>query len=178
MGVGRTGNGALGIVAVIPRWSAPLLSVLLLAGCKAIPQIAGVISGGTVGVATGSPALGFATGVATDAAANAGVRWFGRSRQRAEQDAIAAAAADLPVGGRAPWRIDHTIPLGNEQGELEVVRLIDNGLAECKQIAFSVDEGTGEKLHRAWYTADICRQQEHWKWATAEPAVQRWGYLQ
>ena len=151
---------------------------LLLAGCSAAPQIAGLISGGAVGVSTGSPALGFAAGIVVDAAANAGMKYYGRSRQNAEQDAIADAAADLPAGGRASWRIDHTIPIGNEHGELEVTRVIANPLADCKEIAFSVETGSGKDVRRGWYLATICHQQARWKWASAEPAVPRWGYLQ
>jgi hypothetical protein len=177
MGLGRTGDRALGQPAVIPRWPLVLLP-LVLAGCNAAPQIAGLLSGGAVGVATASPALGFATGVAVDAATNAGVRYYGRSRQNAEQNAIAAAAGDLAAGGHSVWHIDHTIPIGDEHGELEVTRTIQNPLADCKEIAFSVDSGGKEKPVRNWYIATICRQGSRWKWASAEPAVPRWGYLQ
>jgi hypothetical protein len=155
-----------------------VLPALLLAGCNAAPQVAGLVTGGAVGVATSSPALGFAAGIAVDAAANAGMRYYGRSRQNAEQNAIAAAAGDMAVGGRASWHIDHTIPIGDEHGELEVTRIIENPLAACKEIAFSVDTGKGGKLRRGWYTATICHQAARWKWASAEPAVPRWGYLQ
>jgi hypothetical protein len=155
-----------------------LMGVLLLAGCKAVPQIAAIATGGAAGAATGSPAVGFAVGVATDAAANAAVKYYGRSRQHAEQDAIATAAADVPPGGRADWHINHLVPIGDEHGELHVVRWIENPLATCKQIVFSVDTGKGEKLKHAWFTADLCRKTDKWDWATAEPAVPRWGYLQ
>jgi hypothetical protein len=30
---------------------------------------------------------------------------------------------------------------------------------------------------RAWFSANICRQDQRWKWAIAEPAVERWGSL-
>lgn len=174
MGDRRTGHGALGRAAVRPA----LLLVLLLGGCKAIPQIAGVVSGGTVGAATGSPALGFAVGIATDAAGHRVMRWYGRSRQHNEQNAIAEAAGPLGPGESADWHIDHTIPIGNEHGTLQVVRLIDTPIADCKEIAFSVDEGKPPKLQRAWYTTTICQQAEGWRWASAEPAVERWGFLQ
>ncbi|MDR3538401.1 MAG: hypothetical protein P4L71_18040 [Acetobacteraceae bacterium] len=156
----------------------PLAVVLLLASCKAAPQIAAVVGGGVAGAASGSPAVGFAVGVATDAAATAVVQYYGRTRQQAEQDAIAEAAGMVPPGGQANWKIEHDIPIGNEHGSLQVVRQIDNPLALCKQIVFSVDEGKGEKLKRAWYSADICHRADKWKWASAEPAVERWGYLQ
>ncbi len=157
----------------------PMLAAgLLLTGCKAVPQITGFLTGATAGAATGSPAIGFAVGVATDAAATAGVRYYGRSRQNGEQDAIAQVAGSLEVGERHDWKIEHTIPFGNEHGELYVVRRIDTPLALCKEIVFSVDEGEEAKRKRAWYTTSVCRQADHWKWAAAEPAVPRWGYLQ
>jgi hypothetical protein len=162
------------------RRLAPVLAtaLLLLAGCKAAPRLVGLASGVAAGAATANPAVGFAVGVTTDAATRAGVQFFGRSRQRAEQDAIAAAAANLGVGDRTTWRIEHYVPVGNEHGELEVVRLIDNPLAPCKEIAFSVAAGDGPAAPRSWYTTTLCRQDETWKWAEAEPAVERWGYLQ
>ncbi len=156
----------------------PLVLALLLAGCSSASEIAGVVTGGVVGVASGSPAIGFAVGVATDAGATYTFRYIARTRQGAEQDAIAQVAGDLPVGAKAAWKIEHTVPIGDEHGQLRVVRAIDSPLAACKEIAFSVDEGKGEKLKRDWFTADVCKQAEAWKWASAEPAVERWGFLQ
>ena len=152
--------------------------MLLLAGCNAAPQIAALVTGSAAGAATANPALGFAVGVATDAGANYAFRWFSRSRQGAEQDAIAEVAGDLPVGTKADWKIEHTIPIGDEHGQLRVVRAIDSPLATCKELAFSVDEGKGDKLERSWFTTSICKQADTWKWAAAEPAVERWGFLQ
>jgi hypothetical protein len=155
-----------------------LLVMLVLAGCTSTAQIAAVVAGGVTGAASGNPAVGFAVGVATDAGANYLIRDYGRSQQGAEQDAIAALAGELPVGTQASWKIEHFIPFGNEHGQLQVVRQIDSPLAVCKELAFSVDEGKDEKLKRDWYTTNICRQAETWKWASAEPAVERWGFLQ
>ena len=152
-----------------------LLVVLLLTGCSAVPQITGVVAGAISGGATGNPAIGFGVGVATIAVADYTLKRVTRSWHQGEQDAIAAAAGDLQSGARAPWRIVHSLPLGNEHGELEVVRQIDNPLAPCKEVAFSVvDDGEPP----AWYTAAICRHGEQWKWASAEPSVERWGFLQ
>ena len=182
MGVGGAGDLAMGLFAVSLMRCRPLWAVLsipfLLGGCNATPRIAAVVTGGVAGAATGSPAIGFLIGVVTDAGANYAFRYFGRVRQGAEQDAIAAVAGDLPVGTEASWKIEHTIPIGDEHGRLHVVRAIDSPLATCKELAFSVDEGTGEAVKRAWYTTDICKQNEAWKWASAEPAVERWGFLQ
>lgn len=179
VGDGGTGDRPLGRAAVIARAVLPLVAAgVLLSGCKAVPQIAGVVTGGAIGVATASPALGFAAGIATDTAATAGVQWYGRSRANAEQNAIAQIAGGLDVGQRHAWHIHHIIPLGNEHGELYVVRVIAVPLTVCKQIVFSVDDGEGAKAKRAWYVASVCRQGQDWKWADAEPAVPRWGYLQ
>ena len=178
MGVGGTRDRPMGFTTVIRMRVVLLLAVTYLAGCKAAPEIAGVVTGGTVGAATANPALGFAVGVATDAGANAGLRYVGRSRQGAEQDAIARVASDLPDGAEADWKIQHTIPIGNEHGQLRVTRTIRSPLAACKEIAFSVDEGRGETSKRNWFVTTICKSAEEWKWAAAEPAVERWGYLQ
>ena len=106
------------------------------------------------------------------------MRYVTRSWHAGEQDAIARAAADVPAGGATVWKIEHFVPTGNEHGQLHVVRVTDSPLASCKQIVFSVDEGEGDKLKRNWYTTDICKQADTWKWAAAEPAVERWGFLQ
>lgn len=177
MGLGRTRNGALGLAAMRLRWVA-LAAVLPLAACNSVSEITGLITGGAAGAATGSPAVGFLVGVTVDAAANAGVSYVTRVWHGAEQDAIARAAADVPEGEEVPWRIVHPLPIGNEHGRLRVVRAIESPLAACKEIAFSVDEGTGEKLKREWFITSICKQDKTWKWAAAEPAVERWGYLQ
>jgi hypothetical protein len=160
------------------RHATLLAALLLLAGCKESPRLTGVASGAIAGGATANPAIGFAVGVATDAATHAVVRGVSRAWTHAEQAAIAAAAGGLAVGERAPWHVEHLVPVGNEHGELEVVRLIDNPLAPCKEVAFSVDRGAGAGLRRSWYTTTLCRQGEAWTWAAAEPAVERWGYLQ
>lgn len=175
MGLRRTGDRAMGFVAM-RIW--PLLAVLLLTGCNSTAEIAAIVTGGAAGAATGNPAVGFAVGVAVDAGATYAVRYVGRERQGAEQDAIAQVAGELPVGTAAAWKIEHTIPIGNEHGQLRVVRAIDSPLTACKEIAFSVDEGEGEKRQRAWFTSNVCKQTNQWKWASAEPAVERWGFLQ
>jgi len=153
----------------------PILAVLvLLGGCSSLPPILGVVSGAVAGGATANPAVAFAVGVGVDVASDYGLKYYGRSRQQAEQDAIAEVAGGLDVGGKASWQIRHYIPLGDEHGELQVVRLIPNPLSDCREIAFSVEDGA----KRAWYLADLCQQNKVWKWATAEPAVARWGFLQ
>ncbi len=175
MGFGGTGDGAVGRAAVK---ALPLLILILLTACSSTPEIVAVLSGGVAGSATGNPAVGFAVGVAVDAGATYAIRYYGRSRQGAEQDAIAQVAGQLPIGTEAAWKIEHAIPISDEHGKLRVIRRIDSPLTVCKEIAFSVDEGRGAKLQRSWFTSDICKQAATWKWASAEPAVARWGFLQ
>ena len=152
-----------------------LLLLLLLGGCSSIGQITGIIVGGATGGATANPAVGFAVGIGTAALTDYTAKYVTKSWHQGEQDAIAATAGPLPVGTQTPWRVVHSVPIGNEHGELTVVRQIDNPLAPCKQVVFSVVDGDDPP---AWYSVDICQQGERWKWASAEPAVERWGYLQ
>lgn len=181
VGVGGTGDRALGLAAMRSaatdrgvRRGLPLAILGLMAGCSSASQIAGAVTGGVVGVSTGNPALGFAVAVATDAGTSYTFRYVARVRQGAEQDAIAQVAGTLPIGTRAGWKIEHSIPIGDEHGQLQVIRAIDSPLAACREVAFSVEE---DKT-RAWFITSICKQAETWKWAAAEPAVERWGFLQ
>jgi hypothetical protein len=41
-----------------------------------------------------------------------------------------------------------------------------------------VDTVADQQKRRAFYTASVCRDGPTWKWATAEPATERWGSLQ
>ena len=118
-----------------------LLPLLLLGGCKAAPDLIGLAAGYASGGATANPAVGFAVGVGVSAAADQAVKWYGRSRQHAEQDALARRVGAAPLGGTGRWHIHHLIPLGDEHGEFEVVRLIPSPLAACKEIVFSVIDG-------------------------------------
>jgi hypothetical protein len=178
MGVRRTGHRAVGFIAVTQLAAAALTLCGLLAGCSSAGQISAVVVGGVAGTATANPAVGFAVGVVTDAGVNWAVRYYGRERQGAEQDAIAQIAGELPVGTSADWKIEHTIPMGNEHGRLEVTRSIDTALAPCKEVAFSVVADDDKAPKQSWYLTDVCRSDEAWKWAAAEPAVPRWGFLQ
>jgi hypothetical protein len=178
MGDSRTGDRTLGRPAMNGRAAACLLGLCLLSGCKTIPQLTAAVSGGAAGAATGNPAVGFAVGVATDAVANYVVRWYGRVQQGAEQDVIAQLAGGLPLNDKASWQIHHFLPFNDEHGELRVVSVSETQLATCRHVIFSVDEGSRSKPQPAWYATDICKGAQDWKWAAAEPAVARWGYLQ
>lgn len=146
-----------------------------LGGCSSAGGIVGVVVGAAAGGASANPAVGFGVGVATAAVSDYAIKRVARTWHRGEQDAIAAAAAGLPAGGTGPWRVEHSVPLGNEHGQLEVVRAIPNPLAPCKQVVFSVEAKDESPV---WYAIDVCQGSDGWKWASAEPAVARWGFLQ
>ena len=150
-------------------------ALLALAGCRAAADLTGLAAGGAAGGATANPAIGYAVGVGTRAAADYAFRYVARVRQRAEQDAIAAAAGGLGERMVADWRIRHDIPLGNEGGRVMLVRDIDAVIATCREIAFSLHDDP--PAPEAWFTTTICRSGTRWRWAQAEPAVERWGFL-
>lgn len=154
-------------------WLAPPL-LALLGGCTVVSDVAGLAAGGGAGAATANPAIGFAVGISVRAATEELRRYVVRRRQQGEQDAIADAAGNAPVGELRPWQIRHTIPVGNERGELAVVREYATPLATCREVVFTVEDAG----HPSLFTTSLCRQAAGWKWAAAEPAVDRWGSLQ
>ncbi len=153
-----------------------LAAVLLpaLAGCAAATNVAALGVGVASGSATANPAVGFAIGVATQAGLRELGRYVVRRRQTGEQDAIADAAGGAAVGATVPWEIRHTIPIGNEHGDLAVAREYATPIATCREVVFTVRNGAD----RGIFTTSLCRQAARWKWAAAEPATERWGYLQ
>lgn len=178
MGHGRACDGALGLSAVrVGTAGAYLVALLLLSGCKSI----GAISGAAVGIASGAgttnPLVGYVVAVSTQAAVDALVNYIARKRQQGEQDEIAALVGRLAVGETAAWKIDHDIPIGNEHGEVTVVGLIDNALAPCREVMFTVIDGNTEDAARGIFVTSACSQDGVWKWAQAEPSVERWGFL-
>lgn len=145
-----------------------------LGGCRAVSDVAGLAAGGGAGVATANPVLGIAVGVGVSVAVDELGNYITRSRRRGEQDAIADAAGAAPVGAAVPWEIRHTIPIGNARGELVVAREFDTPLTTCREVVFSVLDGDGRRL----FSTMLCRRGERWTWAAAEPAVDRWGFMQ
>jgi hypothetical protein len=171
VGLGRAGDGAVGRAAVRRALPAALAGLLLLAGCRSFDDIAGLAVGGAAGSATGNPVVGYAVGIGVKAGVAELRRYVVRVRARGEQDAIAAAAGAAPLGEPRTWEIRHTIPIGNARGTLTAVRDIATPLATCREVVFVVeDDGT--------FATSVCRQDGGWRWAAAEPAVDRWGYLQ
>jgi hypothetical protein len=157
-----------------------LCSLITLAagGCKFGGDLVAAAAGGASGAATSNPAVGFAVAVGVHAAIDATLAYVARKRQQAEQDAIAAVVGPMEVGVMRPWSITHDIPIGNEHGDVEVTRLIATPFASCKEIVFSVIEGSGSTVRRSWYTTAACKVGDNWKWASAEPTVARWRFLQ
>ena len=169
----------------LPRSPVALLALLVaLPGCQALltetTSTLGGIAGASIASGVGAdPAVTTGIGLGVQALGRAGLQYAQRRTHRAEQDRIAAAAGPLPVGGTAPWLTNHTIPVEpNERGQVAVSRVISNDPLDCKEIVFSVEQGSGEALRRAFYLAAICRDGAGWKWASAEPATERWGSLQ
>ena len=81
-------------------------------------------------------------------------------------------------GQTAPWKIEHDIPIGNEHGDVTVVSMLDNRLARCKEVVFTVIDGDKPDAPRGTFVTTACAQGQTWKWAQAEPATERWGTLQ
>jgi hypothetical protein len=158
-----------------------ILTVLLgLSGCgplltEGASDAAGVASAGAASSVTKNAAVAAAVGLGAQSVALEGVHYLERRVHRAEQDAIASAAGPLQPGVVASWSIKHSLPIeDNEQGQLVVSRVIGGGALFCKEIVFSVDTSK----RRAFYVATVCRNNNTWNWASAEPAVPRWGGLQ
>jgi uncharacterized protein YceK len=165
----------------------PLLLVTMpaLSGCGSLltqggAAGAGVASASIAGAITKNAAVTSGIGLGVAAAASAGVKALEKRTHRTEQEAIAAAAGPLAVGASAPWSSGHySVSVEhNEHGELTVSRLIQAGDLDCKEVVFSVDTVTKGKPERAFYTTTVCRDGAAWKWASAEPATERWGSLQ
>ena len=178
-----------------PRRRAPR-AVLLLAltlygapGCQALlTEATSTLAGiGGASVASGVGADAAVTtgiGLGVQAVGRAGLQYAQRTTHHAEQDRIAAAAGPLPPGVVGRWATNHTLPVEpNERGEVAVSRVISTGPLDCKEIVFSVEGKPPERDSdgpppRAFYLAAVCRDGETWKWASAEPATERWGSLQ
>ena len=161
-----------------PRLAAVSLLLLGLGGCRLGGELVGAAAGGASAAATANPLVGVAVGVAVNTGIDETVNYIVRKRQQAEQNAIAGEVATMQIGDVRPWKIEHDIPIGNEHGEVQVTRVIATPLTVCKELAFSVDSGSGAEVTHHWYSTEACQNGDHWKWALAEPAVVRWGALQ
>lgn len=149
-----------------------------ISGCASIGAASGAVAGVATGAVTANPAVGIGVGIAVQAATDEAVNRYMLRMHADQQDAIATLVGSLPVGASEPWRVKHTLPIENGHGEVRVIRAFDTALASCKEFAFSFVDGDKPDSKGDWFTASACRQGEVWKWASAEPAVERWGTLQ
>jgi len=175
-----------------PRPGIAMLAALIigmsvtLSGCSSLysegaATTAGVAGAAIAGQVTQNAAVATGIGLGVVAAAKAGVQYSERVVHRNTQDSIALAAGPLDVGAVAPWSITHSFPIeDDEHGRVTVSRTISTGALECKEIVFSVDTTATKDVpaSSAFYVASVCRDGKTWKWASAEPATQRWGALQ
>jgi len=155
-----------------------------VAGCSSVltattADVAGIAGAGISNAVTKEAAVATGIGLGIAAGANAGLQYVERNVHRAEQDRIAEAAGPLPPDKVAHWSVRHDVPIeGDEEGDVVVVRAIGSDAFSCKEIVFSVDRIEMDAPARAFYTATVCRDGAVWKWASAEPATERWGALQ
>jgi hypothetical protein len=168
----RVGSWRLALVL------AAVTSSALVGGCSSIGAASGAVAGVATGVVTSNPAIGIGVGIAVQAATDEAVNRVMKSLHTDQQDAIALAAGGSTVGELQPWRVKHTLPVESGHGQVQVLREFSSALVTCKEFAFSVADGDAPGAHEDWFIATACQQEAGWKWASAEPAVERWGNLQ
>jgi hypothetical protein len=151
---------------------------VLVSGCSSIGAASGAAAGVATGVVTSNPAIGIGVGIAVQAATDEAVKRVMKSLHEDQQMAIAVTAGVSNVGETRPWRVKHTLPVENGHGDVRVLREFSSALADCKEFAFSVVDGDETGAHQDWFIATTCKQPAGWRWASAEPAVERWGTLQ
>jgi len=157
-----------------------------LSGCSSVYSEGATAGAGVAGAAlaakvTRNAAVATGIGLGAVAAARAGVQYSERVVHKNTQDGIAKIAGPLDVGAIAPWSVTHSVPIeDDEHGRVTVSRTISTGALDCKEIVFSVDQTATQNVpaSSAFYVASICRDGDNWKWASAEPATERWGALQ
>lgn len=161
-------------------------AIIDLTGCTSMYAESATAGAGIAGAAvaakvTRNAAVATGIGLGAVAAARAGVQYTERVVHKQTQDSIASAAGSLAVGAVAPWDVKHSVPIeDDEHGRVTVSRIISTGALDCKEIVFSVDRDPtkDQPASSAFYVASVCRDGNAWKWASAEPATQRWGALQ
>lgn len=164
-----------------------LLMVLLLptlAGCGSFLSVgteagAGIAGAGIASAVTDNATVATGIGLGVSAGARAGLQYLQRRVHRDAQNAVAEAAGALGPGAVGHWSVTHSVPVEpDERGRVVVTREIGNASFACREVVFSVDTEEDGAPRRAFYTAIICRDGTRWRWASAEPATERWGSLQ
>jgi len=181
MGLSRAGDRALGRPAVRfrhLRFATALVLPGLLAACSENSAV--VSSAGPVaGAVTANPFVAYAVGVGTQAGVTALQKYFSRKIHQGEQDNIAMAVGHMQPGEVADWKIRFDLPIGDAHGDVTVTRVISSPLTTCKEAAFTIISSKNPQTPRPVYITTACQQSDGtWKWAQAEPAVERWGSLQ
>lgn len=165
------------------RLAAAGMLVMLTACSSFLEQGAGAVAGVSgaaiaAGV-TSDAAMATGIGVGVQSLAQAGVQKAQRTVHTTLQDRIAAVAGGLAVGEVASWDVAHPVPIEPaSRGEVTVSRKVGARALDCREIVFSVENGARAESSKGFYVAMICRDGERWKWASAEPATERWGSLQ
>lgn len=160
------------------------MGLLALPGCGSLlvgttQEVSGLAGAGIASSVTHSATAATAIGLGVAAGATAGLQYAERRVHRYEQDRIAEAAGTLAAGASGPWSVTHDVPIErDEHGQVAVVRVVGGAAIECKEIVFSVETEADHQPQRAFYTATVCHDADRWKWASAEPATERWGALQ
>lgn len=158
--------------------------MLCACGCSSVVstgagEIAGIAGAAVAGAVTSNAGVAAGIGLGAQAGGRAGAQYAQRKAHRAAQDRIATAAGPLNLGEVAPWQTEHKPPFEEaEQGRVTVSRVISVTSLECKEIVFSVDSVADDAPRSAFFVAMVCRDGAQWKWASAEPATERWGGLQ
>lgn len=179
----RTQRGIFGTTALV---ALTVIFASVMSGCTSLYSEGAVAGAGIGGAAiasavTNNAAVATGIGLGAVAAARAGVQYSERVVHKNTQDGIAKIAGPLDVGAIAPWGVTHSVPIeDDEHGRVTVSRAISSGALDCKEIVFSVDRTATQNVpaSSAFYVASICRDGDNWKWASAEPATERWGALQ
>ena len=153
-------------------------SCVFISGCSSVGAAAGAAAGISTGLVTTNPAIGIGVGIAVQAATDEAVKRLMKRLHSDQQIAIATTAGDLAIGDTRPWSVQHTLPVENGHGYVRVLREFTSALATCREFAFSVADGDKPDAHQDWFLAQACKGDNGWKWASAEPAVARWGNLQ
>jgi len=178
-GRGALARGALALAGLAALAALSGCSSLLSEGTGAAAGIAGTAIANKV---TDNATVATGIGLGVQAGAKAALAYAQRKTRGEEQDAIAMAAGPLEVGKVANWQVRHQLPIESDaQGQVTVSRVIGGVDLECKEVVFSVDtpaDKAGDPPAREFYITTVCRDGEHWRWASAEPATGRWGSLQ
>jgi hypothetical protein len=164
------------------RWRAFvwLIPVVALPGCSNTggavdTAISAGVAGGvasSITHATGSAVVGAAAGIGAGVGLDVGIKYAERRIHRNVQDAVAQAAGPLGVGEAAPWRVTAWLPLSERHGTVQTARLFGASIP-CKDVVFTVDGDDN------LYVSTMCQDKRGiWRWAVAEPTVDRWGSLQ